>query len=471
LHRPLRILITNIEITNRTGTEIVAMDLASGLLQLGHIPMIWTPRLDPALVALLRSAGIPVVSNLNDLPEVPDVIHGHHHLETIEALRHFPGAPAIFVCHSGYCWHDAPPRHPRIRRYVAVDEFCRERLAAIPWIEDNRVDVIGNAVDLTRYVSRSPLPQRPRRAVVFSNYAGPETHVEPIREACRSLGIELEVVGSGVGNVSTEPERMLPAFDLVFAKARCALEAMATGCAVILCDTSGLGAMVTSTNVRDLRRWNFGFRVLQRPLLPELMADEMQRYNAHDAADVSSWIREDADLKKAVARYVGLYRSVLDEQQPVADTVDWYPATVPVQIGDQAKLRLHFLAAPQQVAARSHFTFEVRLHNGSGIPIATAAPWPSLLMYRWLDASTGSIVVEHGFRSIMQPPVWPGEDSVYSMRAIAHHEPGDYILRVTILQENWRWLDFLEPAVSADTPVTIAADWSVPKVTTCDSLK
>jgi len=47
------------------------------------------------------------------------------------------------------------------------------------------------------------------------------------------------------------------------------------------------------------------------------------------------------------------------------------------------------------------------------------------------------------------------------MRAIAPNEPGDYILRVTIIQEGWRWLDFLTPPVCADTPVTIAPELPV----------
>ena len=239
---------------------------------------------------------------MKDLPYTPDIIHGHHHLETIEAVRHFPGVPAIFVCHSGYWWHDAPPRHPSIRRYVAVDEFCRERLAGMDWIRSG-IEVIWNAVDMNRHGPRAPLPPRPRRAVIFSNYAGPGTHLEPIRESCRRTGIDLETVGSDAGNASNAPERVLPGYDLVFAKARCALEAMATGCAVILCDTTGLGTMVTSTNIRELRRWNFGFRILQRPLLPELIADEIQRYDAADALEVSKHIRENADLTGAVERF------------------------------------------------------------------------------------------------------------------------------------------------------------------------
>ncbi len=462
--RPLRILITNVGIANRTGTEIVAMDLASGLLRLGHFPMIWAPRLDPALVAPLLSAGIPVVSKLDDVPCVPDIIHGHHHLETIEALRHFPGVPAIFVCHSGYWWHDAPPRHPAIRRYVAVDEYCRERLAEMAWIESSQLEVVWNAVDLDRYLLRPPLPQRPHRAVIFSNYAGPETHAEPIREACRRMGIESETVGSGAGKASAVPERILPGFDLVFAKARCALEAMATGCAVILCDATGLGDMVDSANVRALRRWNFGFRVLQRPLLPELIVDEIQRYNTTEAAEVTAYIRRNAGLENALEHYLRLYRSVLDEKQPATAAVDWHPATIPLQIEDQAALRLQFVTIPPSVAPQRHFTFEVSLFNGSQVPLATAAPWPSLLMYRWLNASTGSIVVEHGFRTAIQPPAWPGGESVYSMRAIAPNEPGDYVLRVTIIQEGWRWLDTLQPAVCVDTPVTISLESSVNEV-------
>jgi hypothetical protein len=78
-------------------------------------------------------------------------------------------------------------------------------------------------------------------------------------------------------------------------------------------------------------------------------------------------------------------------------------------------------------------------------------------MYRWLDGRTREVVVEHGFRTIIQPPAWPGAESIYSMRAIAPNQPGDYILRATIIQEGWRWLDFLAPAVSVESPVTIVS--------------
>jgi len=455
LRQPRHILITNVGIANRTGTEIMAMDLARGLAAAGHAPMIWAPLVNPDVVAPIVASGIPVVSRLEDLPGAPDVIHGHHHLETIEALRRFPRVPALFVCHSGYWWHDDPPRHPRIVRYVAVDDFCRERLARAAWVDPDRIATVRNAVDLNRYQPRPPLPPRPRHALIFSHYAGPDTHVESVRQACERADIQLETMGSGTGTPSEAPERSLQKCDLVFAKGRCALEAMATGCAVVLCDTTGLGSMVSRGNVAELRRWNFGFRTLQRPLAPELIAEEIERYDARDASLVRDYIRASAPVENAVQQYLTLYGEIADEPVPADGNVDWHPVTTPLQVDDQAALRLRFVDSPRATVPRGHLTFDVGVFNGSRRPVATAAPWPSMLMCRWLQARTGQLVVEHGFRTILQPPAWPGTESFYSMHAFAPAREGEYVLRVTIIQEGWRWLDHLDPRVLAEARVVV----------------
>jgi hypothetical protein len=423
----------------------------------GHAPMIWAPLVDPSVASQVVASGIPVVSRFDELPDTPDIIHGHHHLETVQALRQFPDVPAIFVCHSGYWWHDAPPRHPRLRHYVGVDEFCRQRLVDADWIDPRRISVIWNAVDMDRHWQRPPLPDRPQRALIFSNYAGPDTHVEAVQEACRRMGIHLDIVGSGVGNLSATPEDVLPAYDLVFAKARCAIEGMASGCAVILCDTTGLGAMVTTTSVKRLRPWNFGFRVLQRPLDAELIAQEIQRYDAGDAGQVSAYMRSHAGLQDGVERYVAIYRSVLSEQPAVEDDADWYPESQPLQLRDQAAVTLQFSGVPEFATPRQHVVAEVTLVNRSPRPIATAAPWPCLLAYRWLSAWNGAVVVEDGLRSILQPPAWPKAESTYTMRIVAPGEPGEYVLRATIIQEGWRWLDAMAPFVRADARVLVVA--------------
>ena len=49
-----------------------------------------------------------------------------HTLEAAMGLLHFPGTPAIYVCHD-WCWeHDIPPKISRIRQFVAVDHTVRD---------------------------------------------------------------------------------------------------------------------------------------------------------------------------------------------------------------------------------------------------------------------------------------------------------------------------------------------------------
>ena len=129
------------------------------------------------------------------------------------------------------------------------------------------------------------------------------------------MGIALDVVGAGTGSESEEPEQILSNYDLVFAKARCALEAMAVGCAVVLCDTRGLGGMVRTNDVATLREWNFGMRCLQQPASTGRVIREILAYDAADAAAVSAYIRENASLDCALDRYTSLYEEIAAEER------------------------------------------------------------------------------------------------------------------------------------------------------------
>jgi hypothetical protein len=82
----------------------------------------------------------------------------------------FPECPALFTCHDFDGMKDEPPLLPRIRRYVAVDEVCRERLihSGVP---TEKIVLLHNAVDLERFARRDPLPARPRRALVLTKGA------------------------------------------------------------------------------------------------------------------------------------------------------------------------------------------------------------------------------------------------------------------------------------------------------------
>ncbi|HEY8165758.1 MAG TPA: hypothetical protein VIF83_09425 [Gemmatimonadaceae bacterium] len=312
MRAPLNVLITSITLRYRMGVELYVRDLAVGLKRMGHAPCVYAPETGSVAVEL-QSQGIPVVTRVRDVPVAPDVIHGNQQRETLAALIHFRTPPAIFVCHSHTSWGSSPPQHPRIRRYLGVSRLCVERLRAEGAPHD-QIGVSFNSVDTTRFLPRATLPPKPRRALVFSNYAGESTQLPAIRDACATLGIELDVVGMRTGTVTDRPEDLLGQYDLVFAKAKAALEAMAVGAAVVLCDFAGLGPMVTTGNVDRLRLTNFGHEALSEPIDSESIIRRIEEYDARDAALVRDRIRDVASADRAVTSLVALYREVLAEE-------------------------------------------------------------------------------------------------------------------------------------------------------------
>jgi hypothetical protein len=308
----LNILITNRALAGRSGTEVVVRDLSLGLKDRGHHPRVYSPVFGP-MAEEIRGHGIAVCSDIREIDCPPDVIHGHHHPQALTSLLRFPNTPAVFVCHDALAWHDAPLIFPRVLRYVAVDHRCKRRLDGWPTVRPERVKVILNAVDLSRFTPRGPLPVQPRQAAIFSNYASRRTHLPAVQKACGSLGIPLDVIGKAFGTESSRPEELLPKYDLVFAKARCAMEAMAVGCAVVLCDFGGLGHMVNSETFTEMRKLNFGGGVLTRRLEAELIMAEIQKYNVDETKVVSDRVRREAGLTSALDEWIEIYHDVIAE--------------------------------------------------------------------------------------------------------------------------------------------------------------
>lgn len=307
----MRVLITNYALDQRAGTELYVRDLASELLRRGQSPVVFSPVLG-AVAAEIRAQAIAVVDDLELVAERPDIIHGQHNLTALAALIRFPDVPAVYVCHGWIPWQERPPVHPRIAQYVAVDQATRERLVSENGISPGAVTVLPNFVDLRRFGRRSPLPEKPERALFVNNAVTEASPVlRNIREACRRSGIQLDVVGTGVGRPASRIEEILPAYDLVFAKGRAAIEAAATGCAVIVANEEKLGNYVDSASLADLRALNFGIRTFRYEPTVEAAIERIGRYDPRDAAAVTEAIRSNATLASTVDRYLALYEAVL----------------------------------------------------------------------------------------------------------------------------------------------------------------
>lgn len=470
----MHVLITNLTLEGPTGPGTFVRDLARGLSRRGHRVTVYSPRTGP-LAEEIRAAGTEVVDSLREVGDPPDVVHGHHHPVTVEALLAFPSVPALFVCRDRLSRNDVPPLHPRVLRYVAVDGAGVERLRAYG-IPDERCVLVPDAVDLSRFLPREPLPSRPRRALVYDNDAGALLDVDPLRTACAQSGIGLDVAGEGCGRISWDPERFLPGFDLVFAKSRGALEALAVGCSVILCGARGLGEAVTFASFPRMRAWGFGPRLLTRRVEAVSALSEIARYDPSDAAAVRDLVRTEAGLDRALSRYEALYQDLIqappspgcaDEELrrylgrqlgaalEVKDRPDRF-ATEPLAGPSLGALELAWSRRPERARPGERLDVRVTLANRGAGRVSSDPPWPIHLSYRWFDRETGTVEVLDGLRSPILPALGLDQRGSFRVDVEAPGRPGSFRLRVTLVQEAVAWLDDRAPHLGLDADVEVS---------------
>ena len=306
----LKVLLTNTLVSGRTGTEIVTRNTALHLLQRGHKPIVYTQQAGP-LAEELRRASVPVVTDIDALRVVPTSFTATITRRSQPQLRAFPQCRP-FSSATTFSWQDEPVQFPSIRRYVAVDNTVADRLCVESGIAPERVAVELNSVDTQRFRPREqPLPKRPARALAYVETPG---CTSALSEACERRGIALDIAGSIVGKQLDDPERHLPEYDIVFTSALSALEAMACGAAVVVCDARGLAGMVTPERFTQWRGANFGVRTLTREVNAENIAAEIDAYDPQAAARVTELVRKLARFDDSMDRYIDLYRACILER-------------------------------------------------------------------------------------------------------------------------------------------------------------
>jgi hypothetical protein len=310
MKRSLRVLLTNHQLGEPGGSEVNVRDWAIALQRRSHRPIVYAPVLGKT-ADFLRSRSIPVVDDLSLVTEPPDIIHGSHTPAVLEAIVRFPHVPAIQICQAIGHPMSEPLLLRQVRRHVATDEANRDYLVTEGGVPPERVEILHNAVDIGRIPARQPpLPLRPERALVFTKT---QAQVPIILEACRLAKIPVDTLGRGVDRVILDPEQELVKYDLIFATARSAIEAIASGAATIVVDGRGLAGMATRANLDQLRRDNFGIRSLVHKVTVEGVLAEIDRYNPSDAIQVTEQLRANATVDKQLDALENIYASVLWE--------------------------------------------------------------------------------------------------------------------------------------------------------------
>ncbi|WP_378175944.1 glycosyltransferase [Aquimarina sp. SS2-1] len=310
----MNILITNNEMDSYTGTTVYVKELAIALVKRGENVQIYTRYVGEIGLDIQRK-GIMVTDSLREITFMPDIIHTHHNTTVFDVLFYFKNTPVIFWIHDRLTPLDFPPLHKNIIRYLSVDYNCKERYSADCGFDPSDSEVIYNWVNLERFTLRKKLNQEPKKALVFSNYANNDNHLKSIQEACEQRGLQLDVIGKGTGNQKRDPEAYLMNYDIIFAKAKAAMESLASGAGVIICDYTGLAGFVTSDKLKHYRKYNFGMKLMDRLITKEYIIEEIKKYDLDDIFKVSKTIRSEIDMEKIINQIQSLYKDCITKYE------------------------------------------------------------------------------------------------------------------------------------------------------------
>jgi hypothetical protein len=308
----MRILLTNHEMQQRTGTELLTEELAFGLRARGHEVAVftWNPG---ALAERINDGGVPVVADPRGVPFAPELIHGQHHLTTMAALTAWPEVPGLYFCHGVRPFDEQPPRHPRLRRYLSMAAINNGWLAATAGVAPDCVATVPNWFDPARFrETADESVAAAGRAALFSNRIGPGPLFDVLAAGCAQQGMGLVGIGRGFGSATEFPETELPKYTVVFATGRSALEAMACGCSVIPLDAvAGLGTLVTPEDFDEQRDRNWC--VYQHPVevTAEAVAAQLARRSPASSAAVTRRVRAECTLDQAVRALEGHYAQIV----------------------------------------------------------------------------------------------------------------------------------------------------------------
>ena len=118
-------------------------------------------------------------------------------------------------------------------------------------------------------------------------------------------------------------------------------------------------------------------------------------------------------------------------------------------------ISLESSAPPRFLGMREPFWIDVAVANEAQETLRHGAPFPIRLAYHWLHLPSREVAVFDGLRTSLVPELGPRQTRSWEMFVVAPPQPGNYLLQVTLVQENLRWLEELNPHLVQEFEITV----------------
>ncbi|ARV60967.1 methyltransferase [Nostocales cyanobacterium HT-58-2] len=131
------------------------------------------------------------------------------------------------------------------------------------------------------------------------------------------------------------------------------------------------------------------------------------------------------------------------------------------------KIRIVVKDYPRQVSINSEFEIQIELENNSEFIFHSYGSHPVHIAYHWMNKQATNYIVFDGERTKIFPPLDKAKPVIlksllghittetYAAKVKAPAEKGDYILRVTLVQERVRWFDEVPTQLMEDILISL----------------
>jgi hypothetical protein len=271
----MQIVIGTQALTNAAGTESYVCLVARQLQRLGHDVVVSAEELGP-MADHAEGRGVVVARTAADLPQACDAILSNDTASAATLAARFPGTRLVHVAHSEVFDHQLPVLVPGVVDAIVV---CSERTAS--HVRALSLDVplvrLRLPVDMDHLLGTGPLPARPRRALIVSNYLKGERR-RALVEAWEGQGVACTQIGV-LTEAAFDPGPAMRDADVVVAKASAALEAMACERAVYVYDQFGGDGWITPDTYEAFEADNLAGLSSPAPRTPAQLAADLADYD------------------------------------------------------------------------------------------------------------------------------------------------------------------------------------------------
>lgn len=270
----MQFVLANRHLIAAGGTEVHLVTIAEQLRRLGHDVTIYSPEIGP-FGDHMRRRGLEVSDSLRALPESCDVAFAQDAIVVHELAQRYPAALSVFrVCGDVFDFQLPPQLHGVVDLVVVTsDRYERVAQAAAVPVPVLRLRV---PIDTDRLVPLGTIRERPERAVVLGNYGERD---ELVRDVWGRAGLELRCVGGDRPDVQRyDVADAVADADIVVAKGRAALDAMACARAVYVFDIFGGDGWVTPETYASFEADNFAGQATGRVIDAATLERDLSGY-------------------------------------------------------------------------------------------------------------------------------------------------------------------------------------------------